>query len=441
MHGFRLTTPRVSKHKLVYAANQRGVVSENLDKFVPNLNRRLPDGQGATFVYLGFVQSPFLTDHVNPARTDFDLETIEDDDAEQGQLDLNQGIRRADIREKCIECIEEDLSKIIRSINEEKEERIRQYVQADAPQYKILLRHADQFINKISPTASKTDMEVALHRELYQRETKMKAEGSRIIKEAVKVDDYEGYFRRFSEFMENYNELGTAALAQYVAHRKIILEFLERAISLDPSDGKYPLEKVVHQLVFPMRHTTDDIPSHEQNLWMIDERLTFHTFCASDKPLRTLERLDVDSSKRGDLVIFDEKIIFSEGDHPINCITTVEFKRPGRDDYTASDNPAMQSIRLIEDIRSGTFKVKGRPISVSNQNIPAISYSICDLTPTLRQALKDMDAFVTPDNQGYYGFHRGYGVYYEVMDYDKLLRDAQKRNKIFFDKLNVLGNR
>ena len=199
---------------------------------------------------------------MNPARTDFDLETIEDDDAEQGQLDLNQGIRRADIREKCIECIEEDLSKIIRSINEEKEERIRQYVQADAPQYKILLRHADQFINKISPTASKTDVEVALHRELYQRETKMKAEGSRIIKEAVKVDDYEGYFRRFSEFMENYNELGTAALAQYVAHRKIILEFLERAISLDPSDGKYPLEKVVHQLVFPMRHTTDDIPSH-----------------------------------------------------------------------------------------------------------------------------------------------------------------------------------
>ena len=52
-----------------------------------------------------------------------------------------------------------------------------------------------------------------------------------------------------------------------------------------------------------------------------------------------------------------------------------------------------------------------------------------------------MDAFVTPDNQGYYGFHRGYGVYYEVMDYDKLLRDAQKRNKIFFDKLNVFGNR
>jgi hypothetical protein len=107
-----------------------------------------------------------------------------------------------------------------------------------------LLRHTPQFIDKISPTATKTDIEVALHRELYQRETKMKAEGSRIIKEAEKIDDYESYFRRLSEFMESYNELGAAALAQYVTHRKIILEFLERAITLDPADGKYPLEKV-----------------------------------------------------------------------------------------------------------------------------------------------------------------------------------------------------
>jgi len=441
MHGFRLTTPRVSKHKLVYAANQRGVVSDNLEQYVPNLNRRLYDKDERSFVYLAFVQSPYLTQHVNPARTDFDLGVSEDADAEQGTLAFDEDIRRSDIRDECIRCIQEDLAEVIKSINELKEEKIRQYVQADAPQYKILLRHTPQFIDKISPTATKTDIEIALHRELYQRETRMKAEGSRIIKEAEKVDDYESYFRRLSEFMENYNELGAAALAQYVTHRKIILEFLERAISLDPADGKYPLEKVVHQLVFPMRHTSEDIPNHEQNLWMIDERLTFHSFCASDKPLRTLDRLEIDSAKRADLVIFDEKIIFSEGDHPINSITTVEFKRPGRDDYTASDNPVMQSFKLIDDIRSGTFMKKGRPISVANDTIPATSYSICDLTPSFRQALKDMDAFVTPDNQGYYGFHRGYGVYYEVMGYNKLLRDAQKRNRVFFDKLNVLGNR
>jgi hypothetical protein len=71
--------------------------------------------------------------------------------------------------------------------------------------------------------------------------------------------------------------------------------------------------------------------------------------------------------------------------------------------------------------------------------LPATVYAVCDLTDTLRTALKDLDANVTPDNQGYYGFHRGYRGFYEVIDYNKLLRDAEKRNKIFFDKLNILG--
>ena len=89
MHGFRLLTPRVSKHKLVYAANQRGVVSDSLDQYVPNLNRRLTDRDGRSFVYLAFVQSPYLTQHVNPARTDFDLGVVEDADAKQATLPLD----------------------------------------------------------------------------------------------------------------------------------------------------------------------------------------------------------------------------------------------------------------------------------------------------------------------------------------------------------------
>ena len=74
-----------------------------------------------------------------------------------------------------------------------------------------------------------TDIEVALHSELYEREVEMKKEGSRIIKEAEKIDDYEAYHKRLAGFMDTYNELGTAALTQYIMHRKIILEFLKDA--------------------------------------------------------------------------------------------------------------------------------------------------------------------------------------------------------------------
>jgi hypothetical protein len=56
-------------------------------------------------------------------------------------------------------------------------------------------------------------------------------------------------------------------------------------------------------------------------------------------------------------------------------------------------------------IRNGEFEIKGRSVPVSNRDIPASIYCICDLTPTFRRVLKVLDAFVTPDNQGYYGFH------------------------------------
>ena len=351
-------------------------------------------------------------------------------------------IPRAEIRKKVLEFIESDLHNIIDNINTAKYDKVKRYVHSSAPQYKFLLRHASSFLNKLPPTPKNSEIEAILHHEHHKREVELKRESTRIIREAEKVDDYDSYHKRLKHFIDNYNELGVSALAQYVSHRKIILEFLQRAISKEDGDGKYPLERVVHQLVFPMRFTSEEIPDSQQNLWMIDERLTFHTFIASDKRLDALGNvIQSDSAMRGDIVIFDEKIIFGDVDpkeNPINSITTIEFKRPGLNNYTESNNPVRQAYRLVDDIRKGTFKKAGQPISVANDRIPAFAYCICDFTQTLREVMRDIDAFSTPDNQGYYGFHRGYGVYYEVIDYNKMLRDATKRNRIFFDKLNVV---
>ena len=48
-----------------------------------------------------------------------------------------------------------------------------------------------------------------------------------------------------------------------------------------------------------------------------------------------------------------------------------------------------------------------------------------------------MGARRTPDNLGYYGFNEALNAYYEVISYTKLLSDAQKRNRVLFDKLNL----
>ena len=115
IHGFRITAPLVARHRLIYAANSRGVVTDSLEGFIPNLSGRLTDSAGKSFVYLGIVQSPYLTQRVNNARTDFDLEH-DDAEADQPTL-LEEEIRRSDIREACLKHIQEDLSDIITGRN------------------------------------------------------------------------------------------------------------------------------------------------------------------------------------------------------------------------------------------------------------------------------------------------------------------------------------
>jgi len=443
-HGFRLPASRSTKHKLVYAADQRAVQSDKLEDFVPNLRSKLEDSDGRSFFYLAIVQSPYLSQHVSPNRTDFDFSVADDGDLEADLLSSEQLIPKAAIRDKVLEFVQADLKDTIESINSTKLERIRQYIAEEAPQYRILLRSADRFLDRLPPAPSRADIEAALHRELFNRETELKKQSSRIIKEAEKIDDYEVYSTSFSKFLNDYNELGASALAQYVQHRKIILEFLERAISLREGENKFPLEKVVHQLVFPMQTTSDDIPYSQQNLWMIDERLTYHSFISSDKRTKSLRNLASEDIQRGDIVIFDEKILFSDdspAEKPLNSIVVIEFKQPGRTTYREGENPVLQAASVINAIRASKYKVDGRILPVANPDIPASIFCVADLTPRLRQILIDFDANVTPDNQGFYGYHRTHKVYYEVIDYTKMLQDAKKRNRIFFDKLNLVSNR
>src|SRR5690606_19461959 len=101
INGFRLTSPRASRHRLTYAANSRGVVTEMLDHYIPNLSGRLHDSQGHSFVYLAVVQGDYLNEKVNNFRTDFEMR--DDTDEAQAEFTVDDDLRRSDIRAKCIE--------------------------------------------------------------------------------------------------------------------------------------------------------------------------------------------------------------------------------------------------------------------------------------------------------------------------------------------------
>lgn len=441
INGFRLSSPGTSKHRLIYAANSRGVITEMLDQYIPNLSSRLVDEDGESFVYLAVVQGDYLNEKVNNFRTDFE---IQDSIGDELELELEEvDIKRTEIRNECTTFIAEDLSSLIDDLNRVKIEKLKSYVHDEAPQYKPLMRYIGDFVGDISPNATKMEMELALHKELHKREVNLKRESKQILTQAAKLDNYDEYNERFSEFMERSNELGAAALAQYVMHRKIVLELFDKALRADKRTDKYPLESAVHNIVFPMHSTDQETLYTQQNMWLIDERLTYHSFIASDKALNSLEGLQAESKKRPDLFIFDRKMAFAEKTEdgtPINSLVVVEFKRPQRKGYTDTENPMDQVLDQISDIRAGQFMDEnGRPIPVANEKIPAFGYVVCDITESLKTILIRQDLTPTPDGLMYYGYHKNLGIYQEVIDYGKLLSDAKRRNRVFFDKLNLMG--
>src|SRR5690554_6379336 len=97
------------------------------------------------------------------------------------------------------------------------------------------------------------------------------------------------------------------------------------------------LEEDLHNLIFTMRADTENIPSEYHNLWLLDERLTFHSFTASDTQLRINKKLESGSQKEPDLFVYDVACAPSDNPDKINSLVLFEFKRPGRDMNTSKD--------------------------------------------------------------------------------------------------------
>lgn len=432
LKGFRLQSGFSEQHQIVFAADYRAVTTERLSRYIPNLKNRLIDPERGPFAYLCLVQGRYLNSKVNNNRTDFSIpkEPASDDDL-LGELSMRQ------IRDKALEVARSDIGTYLEDINKDKEARITDYVNTDAPEYRILLKELPKFIDGIPPGASQSEIDNALHRQMYTKQVELRDRGAELLKQAVDEEDSEEYDKKFNLYIEQENELGKSALAKYITHRRVILDLLERAISLDRTTGKYPLEKAIHRLVFPMRKLSDDVPAEQQNLWVIDERLSYHAFLSSDKELNRTGILETDSESRPDILIFNRPLLFTDSTDPVTSMVVVEFKRADRNDYR-EESPVDQVFRMVRDVRSGVKKdINGRPIRPQAADIPAYCYIICDLSQALETDLQNRGAHRTPDNLGYYAYNPTLNAYYEIISYAKLLGDAKRRNRILFERLNL----
>ena len=135
-------------------------------------------------------------------------------------------------------------------------------------------------------------------------------------------------------------------------------------------------------------------------------------------------------------------MLFSvEKNEASNPITVFEFKRPQRGDFVSQsspDDPVRQIVRYVNRIRDGNLKTpKGRDIDVT-ENTPFYGYVVCDLTSRVIDWLeREQDFTPMPDRMGWFQWRKGINLYLEVVSWEKILKDARLRNKIFFRKLGI----
>lgn len=416
-------------HELHFCANDREVRPIQLAKLFPNLQKKIVDETDTGFFYCGYLTGSYLDSKVNNARTGFEF-------ADDQQVEIENSVTEKTLIDAAKDSITAYLKEYIDLIDVRKNKRISEFVAHKQPQYRLLLNQRPEVVDRIKPELSDSELEIALHAEVLAWDMDAKKRGEDIrSKMATNGITEDEVMPRFNDYCKEVTAISRISLSEYIIRRKVILDLLETALERG-EDGTYVNESQIHSIVCPMRYTSDEVNFEEMNLWIIDERLAYHNFLASDKRMRELPQIDTESMERMDIAIFDEALSFADKDQPYNSITIIEFKRPFREGLNKPDSdPIRQVLRYVQEIKDGKQK-KANGRSFGNVDSTAFyCYIIADLTDSMVEAAKGSGLNPTPDREGFFGYNQNYGAYIEVISYDKLLKDAKERNQVLFDKL------
>jgi len=423
-------------HAVRFTADNRLVKTEVLRNGFLGVSKALWDGS-EEFRYQCYLWSPFLNERVRPERTGFNIP-----EASDGLLsDLEPSF--SEIRKEVLDRAKEFLEPFLAESKAASRKRINSFVANRSPKYRYLIPHLEDDDLIVDPEISDSDLDTHLNKLRFKAETELFEEGKRVLHVEGVVTPKE-YDDALKSYLSRVSDFKKSDLAEYVVHRRVVLDVLQSAIGSN-EDGKYVKEDVVHQILVPLRKTSDDFAFDDMNLWLLDERLAFHDYLASDKAFAQMDVFADDSRNRPDVVVlrvFDEPLLVSEASrYPEGAVTIVELKRPtGASTPTSNKekDPVSQAMGYLRQIRDGNaFTKDGRRI-VNAENMPAFIYVVCELTPDFRKdILFRWPLKNTPDRLGLFGYIENANAYVQVFSFEGLLQAASERNKAFFDKLEL----
>ena len=215
-------------------------------------------------------------------------------------------------------------------------------------------------------------------------------------------------------------------------HRLRVIQLLKKCLEINATTGHHYYEEQIHKLICPMRVTSESIGFAEHNLWLIDDRLSYGKFFASDQPFSVFTNFD--SLERPDLVFFDKRHLMEKQRGKPAII--LEFKRPARTNYSDGDDPITQIYGYTERLKGAEcYDLNNRLITRITDEQHFYCYLVADITPKLKNLLRKPGPSEIPDGYGLMIRNPDYNATVVVVQYDALVEDAEERHQKFFDAL------
>ena len=365
---FKIYSPKNRTSKISLVADKREVTDTSMHTYIPEFIDEFYDKKEdgidkpeRNYIIKSYVFSSYLDSNVSLERGGFEF---------QKDNDILYGISQTDVELEVAKLTKEAVRDTISTRIEKKKQRIQSYVEKSAPWYKNIVKDID--LSDFPYNPSDEQIETRLHTAKFHRELEIRTEVSTILKDENIKNDKESV----AKIVKKISESSKNDLIHYIAIRRNMLEIFRKSLETN-TEGGYALEGFVHDIIFPRKKDSETIDYSEHNLWIIDERLNFTHYIASDLPLNR------GRTERPDLLVYEQRVAFRGDNNSSNPITIFEFKKPGRDDFvnpSSKDDPVQQIIRYVNNMRDGNVRnPEGRKIDIA-PNTPFYGYVVCDLS-------------------------------------------------------------
>lgn len=407
-------------HKIVLTAKNREVKSFDMSKLLGTSMQF--DKNGTKFVYCVYVSSSYLDKHVDSSRMEFDIPEI------PGTLSVNDfPISIEEIKKEVTEKSREYLSGYLEIINEQKKEKVHRFVSQENPSLRAIPTYCPELYEDIEPNSSDEKINEILYKYKGKTEYQIKEQSHALLKtQAKSISEINDKYKEMVDKLEAFQK---DQLAGYIIFRKMIIELLDDKLQLN-DEGKYPNEDIIHDIIIPRKTTTDTLRYEDHNLWIIDERLTFHELASSDISLNNI--ITYRSKERPDVVVFSEM----DDDRIAKAVSILELKKPQRGSFN-DNRPTEKVLEYVRSIRDNKVKLQnGRPLEV-NDTTRFYCYVICDITDKIKIFADDGNFATLKGERGYYLYNQKLNTHIEIIAFDKIIIDVKQRHKAFFEKLGI----